>query len=584
MRALIHRTLTEIDNLRAYCLVLGLLTCWFMTHPYFGIRHDGLLYAVQALSHLYPKAFENDIFIRYGLQDNYTIFSRIYMFAISWLGLSKATSALMFIGYMLWLSASFFMARKLLDGKSFWFFLILLFTFPSYYGSEGIFSYGESFLTPRIFAEALTIYSVAFCIKERFFLSFAFLFFALLFHPLVAGCGLLFLLFYRQKIEIKRVIFKLLVATSVVLILSGIGVGPFSDFFQVMDKKWYELVHLRNSFVFIGTWGIEALNIVMFDCSIILSSIIISNDQQRKVLLTILSIGVGSLFVSWVGGDILHSVFFIKVQLWRAFWLTHWISYLAMALFMANWKQSSDVSRILLLCYISAWFLLDNIGGILSLMLLIFFYYFTKGRNKDFIISKTAKTFVYLLPIVIGCFWLVMETQDYKLYLNADINYFSLNFFALFLFKFKLLFAFVFLFFWRLIGKTSNKLPMMITAFFATILMVEILVGWSFRPQFALKKNYLTQETFQNKIPIDSVVYWQDSVKSTWLTLGRSSYASFNQGVAIPFSRKLALIWAERLKNLSALGVKDSIISSKKHLLIKSAPGIPTLKGLVLCM
>ena len=62
MTARIYRTLTEVDNLKTYSLVLGLLTCWFITHPYFGIRHDGLLYAVQALSHLYPKAFENDIF------------------------------------------------------------------------------------------------------------------------------------------------------------------------------------------------------------------------------------------------------------------------------------------------------------------------------------------------------------------------------------------------------------------------------------------------------------------------------------------------------------------------------------------
>ena len=576
----IHKTLTGVENLKAYSLALGLLICWFITHPYLGIRNDGLLYAVQALSHLYPKAFENDIFIRYGLQDNYTIFSRIYAFSISWLGLSKATSVLMLIGYILWLSASFFMARILLKGKSIWFFLVLLFTFPGNYGSEGIFSYGESFLTPRIFAEALTIYSVAFCIKERLFLSVAFLFFSLLFHPLIAGCGCIYLLIYRQKIELKKITIKLLIVISAMLIFASIGIAPFSDLFRVMDDKWYELVHLRNSFVFIGTWNIKAINLVMFDSSIILSSTIISDKQQRNVQLSILFISIVGLLVSWIGADILHNLFIIKVQLWRAFWLTCWTSYLAMALLIAKWKSNTNISRILLFNYISAWFLLDHIGGILSLIILIFFYYFNK-RKEDFIISKTVRTFAYLLPAVIGIFWLIMETQSYKLSLNTEINYFSLNFVVLLLLRFKLMFAIVFLFFGKLMEKIVNKSSIIMTIFLLIMLFSEILIGWSFRPQFSLNKKYMNEETFKNKIPIDFTVYWPDSIEKTWLSLNRSSYASYRQGSAILFSRKLAMMWAERLKRLSALGVKDSIISSKEHSLINYTPGLPTLKGLI---
>jgi hypothetical protein len=308
----IHRTLTEVDNLKTYSLVLGLLTCWFITHPYFGIGHDSLLYAVQALARLYPEAYKNDIFILYGFQDNYTIFSRLYSFAISWLGLSKATATLMLIGYALWLSASFYIARILLNGRSFWIFLVFLFTLPGNYGYEGILSYGETFLTPRIFAEALTIYSIAFFIQRRRSLSIIFLMIALFFHPLMAGCGAIFLFIYGHKFRLRIVLIQLLLIIGILFVLAGAGIEPFANLLRVMDEHWYQVVSLRNSHVLIGMWDVGAFNIVVFDFSIILSAIMIISGEQRRLLSSALLMGISCL---WFRG--LAQTFYIIFSLYR---------------------------------------------------------------------------------------------------------------------------------------------------------------------------------------------------------------------------------------------------------------------------
>ncbi len=580
MTVRIHRTLTEVDNLKTYSLVLGLLTCWFITHPYFGIRHDSLLYAVQALSHLFPKAYENDIFIRYGFQDNYTIFSRLYAFAISWLGLSKATSTLMIAGYALWLSASFFMARILLKGKSFWIFLAFLFTLPGNYGYEGILSYGEPFLTPRIFAEALTIYSIAFFIQRRFSVSIIFLMIALFFHPLMAGCGVIFLFIYGHQFRLRSVLIQLLIIMTILFILAVAEIEPFANLLRIMDEHWYQIVSLRNSHVLIGMWDIGAFNLAVFDFSIIFSAIIIIPGQQRRLLSSALVTGIICLLVSWFGADLLHNIFIIQVQLWRAFWLIHLFAYLAMALLIANWENSSDISRILLLCYTAAWFSLDCFGGILALIVLILFY-FNQRYQKKIIISKTVVTFTYLLPVVIGCFWLLMEAQDIIASSNSDHKLLFGSFIILFLLETRVVITIAFLSFWKLMIKVKSRFPTAIILMLMLLIFSLIIKGYSFRSQFYANENYLNPVTFKNKIPVDSIVYWQDSVKSTWLTLGRSSYASFNQGAAIPFSRKLALKLDDRLKRLQALGVKDSILSRKERSHPDGTLGRPTEQGLV---
>ncbi|MFX7949498.1 hypothetical protein ABTK52_19180, partial [Acinetobacter baumannii] len=50
---------------------------WLLVRPYQGIVHDARLYGLQVLARVSPGAFHADLFLAYGSQDSFSIFSLI---------------------------------------------------------------------------------------------------------------------------------------------------------------------------------------------------------------------------------------------------------------------------------------------------------------------------------------------------------------------------------------------------------------------------------------------------------------------------------------------------------------------------
>src|SRR4051812_752601 len=59
--------------------------------PNTGVRHDAILYAAQALYRLHPDIFAQDLFFKFGSQENFTVFGRVFAFLITQLGFTSAT-------------------------------------------------------------------------------------------------------------------------------------------------------------------------------------------------------------------------------------------------------------------------------------------------------------------------------------------------------------------------------------------------------------------------------------------------------------------------------------------------------------
>src|SRR6267142_750798 len=80
-------------------LVVLLLLCvitWALSHGYRGIFHDAGLYTLQALAHRAPASLGQDVFLRFGSQDRFTIFGPLYAAAARLLGMEGAAAALTF--------------------------------------------------------------------------------------------------------------------------------------------------------------------------------------------------------------------------------------------------------------------------------------------------------------------------------------------------------------------------------------------------------------------------------------------------------------------------------------------------------
>lgn len=77
----------------ATLLMLCVLT-WALSHPYRGLIHDARLCTLQAMAQLHPETLASDVFLRFGSQDAYTVFSPLHAGVIRFAGVENAAAAL----------------------------------------------------------------------------------------------------------------------------------------------------------------------------------------------------------------------------------------------------------------------------------------------------------------------------------------------------------------------------------------------------------------------------------------------------------------------------------------------------------
>ena len=68
----------ELPSIRMLPVALLITGLYLFLHPYQGLIHDARLYTLQALNHLHPDLYSNDVFLKYGSQDSYTLFTPVY--------------------------------------------------------------------------------------------------------------------------------------------------------------------------------------------------------------------------------------------------------------------------------------------------------------------------------------------------------------------------------------------------------------------------------------------------------------------------------------------------------------------------
>src|SRR6516225_361745 len=74
--ARVEDALTRLAE-RAWTLLVVLLCVNAFSFPYAGITHDARLYSVQVLNRVEDGSYSDDLFFRYGSQDDYSLFSRL---------------------------------------------------------------------------------------------------------------------------------------------------------------------------------------------------------------------------------------------------------------------------------------------------------------------------------------------------------------------------------------------------------------------------------------------------------------------------------------------------------------------------
>ncbi len=326
---------------------------WILIHPYRGLEHDSVLYTVLALARLHPAALGHDLFVRYGTQDHYTIFSPVYAAAIQAVGLERAAAILAFATYVAFFAAVWLLARRLMSATDALLAVGLLVVLPSWYGSNSVFAYIEAFLTPRQSAEAFALAGIAAALYSRHILAGVCMLVALLLHPIIAAAGVTLWIILFPGFARPRVAAIVIATLAIVLIgLSATRIGLFAHF----DANWLNILQTRLAYLFPTRWSVSEWVAMGIRAAVLLVGVGYSKHEvvRRLCIATLITLALGMLFAT-AERDWLHVIVAAQMQTWRWLWLLGVLSVLLAPSIAIDCWRSGGLGRAAALLLLSAW-------------------------------------------------------------------------------------------------------------------------------------------------------------------------------------------------------------------------------------
>ncbi len=569
---------------RMTMVVMTVVALWFASHPWRGLWHDAVLYAVQALRHLYPANFQNDLYFLHGSQDAYTLFSPLYAAAIRMSGLEAAGLILQGIGSLLWVGAAVFLLRPILRGLPFWLGLTMLFIWPTDYGPDpAILRIGESFLTPRLFAESLGMFGLGCFVRGRTTWGMVPACIAFALHPLVACGPLLAGVFYLFWGKWRAMGAALVLGSILLAIAARLGVQPFDRFALSMDAEWFRVVNIIAPMVSWKAWhATEWVSRTVLALALVLTAYRLGGGAAARLFLCTAVVGVIGLLASWLGTGLADNLLIIQLQPWRMLWLVHLSSWIALAWLIGRYWQRERVIRMLLLSLCVAALARDTVGGALALPAGAALCYcvprpplaWPSWGNKAVLAGLPAVLLLWTIevsqetaeridllpnaePVIVALLWL-MEALSLGLGAAAGTG--------------------LLLLVWKWSGNQRK-----VTQLGTFALVFSFLCSSLAYAAFSVAKKYdlspegkqAVQEAFLPLIPPQAVVYWQNNVQVSWYVLHRANYASNTQLTGVVFNRGTAIEGARRMQRLQHLGGIDSIIAHDDPQAVAAAKQLP---------
>lgn len=526
---------------------LAMAAIWLLTHRYFGIQHDGLFYAVQALARIDPAAYAHDIFFAFGSQDDYSLFSRLYAPLILVLGLDKAALLGLAAAHLAWTLAAWALARQFLQGAALWIGLGLLFALPGHYGSQAesahdVLRYAEGFLTARSWAEPLVLAGVAAAIAGRPRLATAAIAGAAACHPIMALPGAIFLAGFHWRPGARW------------LLLGAAGAAVIAFLMPEMDETWLAEVRRRARFVMLDAWSWGELLEPLAWAGILLAAASRAEARFAAACRALALAGIAGYYLALLA-TASHAALLIQAQPWRCLWLLKLGALLALCMVFARHWRGSAADRWLLLALAAAALTAQTLGGpvALALALLAQRAWRANGEPPELprwlpLVGGMALAMVLLeslLALTQQGFALVQRlielTDPASVLPRGDLA-------ALFQGPLALLLPLALALLLWLHARSA------VTALASALLVLVVAAAGWYRADEPLQRYLFSNSVarpFGERIARDQTVYWQNNLLPTWFLLRQSGYASKEQGASALFSRPAAMATAQRLDRLA---------------------------------
>ena len=546
-----------------YVIYSALVTLCLASRPYQGIVHDARLYLVQALYRLEPEKFGADLFFKFGSQDSFSVFSLIYAPAVALFDPGGAHLLFWILGQVLWGAALVYLSLTLFGVRK----IAILGIGAAYALSPnygwGALQYGEPFVTPRIFVEAISITAIALVNREKVAIAYAISIVAVALHPLMALPGLAVVALLT--LPLVRVLIPLvIVGILTVSALALAGIEPFTRATARFDAEWFEIVYTRSPHAFIQQWGWHGITFLSLPFSSLALVAWRGDIAHRPIAKSILAMGLGFLLVSWLGGEIFANVLVLNLQLWRGLWLVTLLGNI-FAIYAVCMLPTGGRSRIYLIAAIIVNVIEAQLGSVPVVTALIVVVAGLEYWADCYLSGKMYRAMQLVGSAAMAAATLVLFANMYAIGMATDVE----KPITILWREIIILAAGVGLIAWCLGYTKSARVPVIVS----TVLLV-----WSISivdMQEAKAKYVSSSEPPDTEIfaQIEGRnTYWEDGVEIMWFKMRQPIYYSCIQGAGVMFYRETAIEHIRLGKIFRNLNTSDFDEKTTKHCLQKGDP------------
>ncbi|HEV7158619.1 MAG TPA: hypothetical protein VGN38_09725 [Caulobacteraceae bacterium] len=535
----------SLDKRAAAVAGLSGVAIWLLTRRYDGIHNDAALYALMALAWRDPARFASDLFVRFGSQDPFSIFSPIYSSAIGAFSFQGASIVLTLAAHALWLYGAWRLTHALARGIAGHLAFVTLAAISAVYGGWAVLYAGEGLLTPRPFAEGLSLLALAWLMRGAWLRCVAALVLALLLHPAMAlaGIGAAWMLAALRRPVLW---WAAGIGAALTVLLAAAGVEPFGRLARIMDPAWLTAVKAHNGFVFTGAWLPADWVRLAAQLALCIAAAVWSKGERRRLFIAAAFCGAGGTLAALIGADGLHDELIVQLQTWRLAWLTAVVSLPAIIVLALRLRRKAlgPAAVALLAAPVIiltrpfcdkpwAWAL----ALVMSAAGLAFAVSLRAGRAPN--LSRTARRMIIeaaiILPLGAGADSLINLAQDWVFF--AQHHAFSLD---------PTSFVGV-----RLILLAAGAGLILLTrrafaAALATASVALIIVALAWDGRTAWERYIVSGAAPPTVMPAAGAVLWSEDAPPTWFLLRRPAYVSMTQGAGLLFSHATADAWRAR--------------------------------------
>ena len=325
-----------------------------LLRPYGGLIQDARIYIGAALAERDPLGIGRDPMFSAGGQTEFTLLKPVIRALLGVMTPTQISLVLALVGILVWLGAVVVLCRTLAGGRIGWAAAVCVLALPPDYGAYGTFVYGETVLTPRVFAEAAVIGAMAGLLGGRRLVSILLLALALALHPLMALPGIA-IAATMLAWEDRRWLLPIGAGIAAVLAAAALKLPVAERLFQPMDAAWLAILRARSVNLFPSLWDAAAFGRAACRVAALVLAASVAPPRLRALMLAVLSVAAGGLAVAALFGDRFTFVLVAQLQTWRALWPLALLGNASVALAAIGLWRRGPTARLTLAILTLAW-------------------------------------------------------------------------------------------------------------------------------------------------------------------------------------------------------------------------------------